>query len=169
MNVTDLLTALETSALGTYMREAAFGFIPVEIVHILAITLVFGSIAMVDLRLLGVTSLRQPVSALTKDLLPVTWIAFVLAVITGALLFMSNPSGYFYAFEFRMKMLLIALAGVNMLVFHLGPYRLIQNWDKQIPPPKQVRMFGLFSMLLWVSVIFFGRFIGFVFEMASPF
>jgi len=168
MNAADLLAALESSWLGTYMREAPFGFVPAEIAHILALTLVFGSIAMVDLRLVGVAALRQPVSTLTRELLPITWIAFAVAVLSGSLMFLAKASGYYYAFEFRMKMLLIVLAGVNMIAFHLGPYRSIQNWDAQLAPPREVRIFGLISILIWISVIFFGRFIGFALEMAPP-
>lgn len=168
MNVPDFLAALESSSLGTYIREAPFGFVPVEIVHILAITLVFGSIFMVDLRLIGVASRQQRVSTLTRDLLPITWIAFAVAVLSGSLMFMSKASSYYGNTEFLVKMLLIVLAGVNMIAFHLGPYRSIRNWDLQVPPPKLVRMFGVFSILLWMSVIFLGRFVGFVFEMSPP-
>jgi hypothetical protein len=166
MSVDGFLAAIESSGLGTYMREAPFGFVPVEIVHVLALTLVFGSIAMIDLRLIGLASLRQPVSTLTRDLLPITWVAFAMAVLSGSMMFMAKASNYFYAFEFRMKILLIILAGVNMIAFHRGPFRSIQSWDTQVPPPGQVRMFGLVSILLWVGVIFLGRFIGFAFEMA---
>lgn len=168
MSVADFLAALESTPLGTYMREAPFGFVPVEIVHILALTLVFGSITMVDLRLVGVAALRQPVSTLARELLPITWIAFAVAVLSGSLMFMAKASTYYYGFEFRMKILLIVLAGLNMIAFHRGPYRSIADWDVQVPPPAAARIFGLLSILVWTGVIFFGRFVGFVFEMTPP-
>jgi len=82
--------------------------------HVLAITLVIGSISIVDLRLLGVTSLDRAVSRLMGDVLPFTWGAFVVAAIMGALLFASNAATYGHNFFFLGKMILIALADINM-------------------------------------------------------
>jgi hypothetical protein len=67
-----------------------------------------------------------------------------------------------------MKVLLIALAGLNMVAFHLGPYRRIDTWQRQLPPPPAVRLFGLVSMALWMAIVFFGRWIGFAFELDFP-
>lgn len=132
----------------------------VETCHVLALTVVFGSIAMVDLRLLGVVSRATPVARLTGEVLPWTWYAWILAAITGSTLFVSKAVTYADNFDFRMKFLFMALAAVNMLVFHFGAYRRVAEWDVGVPPPA-ARAAGGLSMLFWLAVIFFGRWIGF--------
>ena len=133
----------------------------IELVHVLAITIVFGSILLVDLRLVGWAGRDYPISRLSQTIVPVTWVAFLIAVITGSLLFISNPVTYFGNFYFRAKMLLILCAGLNMAIFHVWTMRSIRNWDESAQIPLAVRSAGLISILIWVTVIFCGRWIGF--------
>lgn len=137
-------------------------FPTVETAHVLSIATVFGSILLVDLRLLGLRDRGTRLSALSAELLPFTWIAFALAVVTGGLLFIANAPDYVFNLQFRLKMLLIVLAGVNMAVFQFGAYRRVADWDEQLPPPAAARAAGLVSLLCWTAVIFLGRWIGFV-------
>lgn len=132
-----------------------------ESLHVLAITLVLGSIAVVDLRLLGFTSRNRPLSQLIREVLPVTWVAFAIAVISGGTLFASNAVEYAHNKPFQMKMLLMVLAGINMLVFHFVTYRGIGKWDEVTPPPSAVRAAGAVSITLWLGIVAFGRWIGF--------
>ena len=134
----------------------------IETFHVISLALVFGSIAMVDLRLLGLASRASAVSKLSAEVLPYTWVAFALAVITGTTLFVSNPRVYFHNLQFELKFLCMFLAGINMLVFHFGAYRNVLQWDHRLPPPLAARVAGGLSILLWVGVIFFGRWIGFI-------
>lgn len=137
-------------------------FPTVESAHVLAIATVFGSILLVDLRLLGLRDTGTRLSKLADELLPITWIAFALAVVTGSLLFIANAPDYVFNIQFRLKMLAILLAGVNMAVFQFGVYRRVAEWDDQSPPPAAARAAGLISLLCWTAVIFLGRWIGFV-------
>ena len=73
-----------------HIRSNGLAFPWLESVHVLAITLVLGSIAVADLRLLGVASVKRPVSQLLHEVLPVTWVAFAVALLTGLLMFTSN-------------------------------------------------------------------------------
>jgi len=132
-----------------------------ESIHVLAITLVLGSIAVVDLRLLGVASRSRPVTRLIREVLPVTWVAFGIAVLTGATLFMSNAIEYSKNFPFQMKMGLMVLAGLNMLVFHFVTYRGVADWDEAAQTPFAARFAGGFSIAVWLSIVAFGRWIGF--------
>ena len=132
-----------------------------ESLHVLAITLVFGSIAVVDLRLLGVTSRNRPVNQLIREVLPVTWVAFAIAVISGGTLFASNAVEYAHNRPFQMKMLLMVLAGINMLVFHFVTYRGIGQWNEATRPPTAARAAGAISITLWLGIVAFGRWIGF--------
>src|SRR5262245_31833512 len=132
-----------------------------ESVHVLAITLVLGSIAIVDLRLLGIASRNRPVTRLIREVLPVTWAAFAVAVLTGGTLFASNAVNYSHNFPFQMKMLLMLLAGLNMVVFHFVTYRGIGQWDDALRPPPGARAAGAISITLWLGIVAFGRWIGF--------
>jgi len=133
----------------------------VETFHVIFLALVFGSIAMVDMRLLGLTSRDSLVSRLSREVLPWTWIAFILAAMSGTMLFMSKAQSYFYNREFDLKFLFMFLAGINMMVFHFGIYRKVGSWDSTFPTPNGARVAGAVSLVCWSLVIVFGRWIGF--------
>jgi hypothetical protein len=154
------------SAIGTLVRENGIIFPWLEVVHVLAITTVFGTVALVDLRLLGVASTSYPISRLTKSVLPLTWVAFGFAFVSGALMFSSQPATYFGNFAFRMKMLMMLAAGLNMAVFHLLTMRGISLWDRDAKVPLAAKAAGLSSMVIWVAIVALGRWIGFT---MSPF
>ncbi len=133
----------------------------VETLHVISLAMVFGSIVMVDLRLVGAASRNSTVSKLSSEVLPYTWGAFICAIVTGTLLFVSKAHVYFHNLQFQLKFLCMFLAGVNMLVFHFGSYRHVLEWDERYPPPHAARLAGALSITLWIGVIFFGRWIGF--------
>jgi hypothetical protein len=136
-------------------------FPTVEIAHVYALALVFGTILMVDLRLLGLTSRTTAVSRLSAEMLPWTWTAFFCAALTGSLMFSSKAHVYWYNAQFRGKFALILLAGINLLIFHRGIYRRVSDWDLAMPPPTAARIAGGVYLLLWIGVIFCGRWVGF--------
>lgn len=132
-----------------------------ESVHVLAITLVLGSIAVIDLRLLGVASRGDPLSRMLREVLPITWLAFAIALLTGTALFASNAVMYADNFPFRMKMLVMLVAGLNMLAFHFITCRRISASEKPGKLPTGARFAGGFSIVSWLSIVAFGRWIGF--------
>ncbi len=89
-----------------------------------------------------------------------TWTAWVLSAITGTIMFMSKAVTYYGNLQFRMKFVFMALAAVNMLIFHFGAYRKVAQWDTSVPPTS-ARVAGALSIGFWVAVIFFGRWVGF--------
>ena len=162
----NILEAIGASPIGSFMAESSVAFPWVETAHVAAITTVIGVIAIVDLRLIGVASVSYSISRLTKALLPLTWAAFALAGVTGLLLFSSQPVTYFSNFAFRMKMILLVAAGLNMIVFHLVTMRGISLWDRDAPVPGAAKAAGIMSILIWVAIVVCGRWIGFT---MSPF
>lgn len=152
---------LENTAVGQFISGSTWAFPTIDTVHVLVLVIVVGSIAIVDLRLLGVASNNRPVSQLSNDVLPITWGAFVLALITGGLLFSSKATHYLANWPFRFKMMLLALAGLNMLLFHFLTYRGVSDWDEQRVTPRGARLAGFLSLAFWTGVIVFGRWIGF--------
>jgi hypothetical protein len=135
-----------------------------ESVHVIAITLVVGTVMVVDLRVLGLASRKQKVSELTGAVLPWTWIAFVAAAISGAFIFAAKAHVYFDNFHFRAKMLLMALAFVNMLIFHYGPFRSVSAWDSDNQAPSAARISCGLSLGFWILIVGMGRWIGFSIE-----
>ncbi|WP_226016503.1 DUF6644 family protein [Novosphingobium sp. FKTRR1] len=157
---------LYDSAVGAAIRESDTLFPMLESVHVLMIAVVVGTIAIVDLRLLGVASHRRGARQLTIDMLPFTWVAFVVALITGSLLFVSNATGYYESLPFRFKLLTILLAGINMAVFHVTAYRKVGEWDDQVRTPRAARIAGFASLTLWMLIVFLGRWIGYSYPLA---
>lgn len=153
---------LESTPLAIAISESSWLFPGIESVHVLAITMVVGSIAMVDLRLLDVNLRDRPVGELIDEVLPWTWTSFVVAVCSGTLLFSSNATHYWGTVPFRAKMLLLFLAGVNMLVFHATIHRSVAVWGRRPRTPRAAKISGGISLGLWIGVITFGRWIGFV-------
>lgn len=157
-----LIASLEASALGEWMRTSLKAVPVVEAIHVMAVALLFGSILIVDLRLLGVANTRRAFTRMTDELLHYTWFAFIVAVITGLLMFIANASTYYVNTPFRLKLLMLAGAGINMAVFHRFTARTVDQWDHDpARTPTGARVAAALSILLWVSVIFFGRWIGF--------
>jgi hypothetical protein len=164
MTMLGFLLAAEHTSLAAAMRGEVGGewlFPIVETLHVISLAMVFGSIVMVDLRLVGATSRNSAMSRLSGEVLPYTWGAFICAVVTGTLLFISKAHVYFYNLQFQLKFLCMFLAGMNMAVFHFGTYRRVLEWDDRHPPPHAARLAGALSIALWIGVIFFGRWIGF--------
>jgi hypothetical protein len=153
---------LEATSPAVAISESSWLFPGIECIHVLAIAMVVGSIAMVDLRLLDINLTDRPAGELIAEVLPWTWISFVVAVCSGALLFSSNASHYWRTVPFRAKMLLIALAGLNMVVFHATAYRSIAVWGLRPRLPPSARFAGGISLALWIGVVALGRWIGFV-------
>jgi len=164
MTIETILRQIDESPLAASIRENVNAFPLLESLHVLAIAIVFGTILIVDLRLVGLPAHRRSAQKLTAELLPFTWGAFVVAVITGSLLFVSNPVAYANNTEFLLKLVLIAIAGLNMVWFHSTTHRRIAEWDEDMPPPTAARVSGAMSLVLWTSVIVLGRWIGFTLE-----
>jgi len=155
---------IDSTAVATYIRENDSAFPWLEVFHIMATGLVLGVISIVDLRLLGLAATGYRTSRLMRSLLPLTWGAFAVALLTGALMFTSQPELYLQNTAFRIKLLLLVLAGLNMAVFHLWTQRGIAVWDEGGPIPIGARLAGLISLGLWVGVVFAGRFVGFTID-----
>src|SRR2546425_1048312 len=161
MDITGFLSSLESSNLATGIRDSLYLFPLIESFHVLGLTLVFGTIVIVDLRLLGIASIRRPFTRITSDIMKWTWGAFVWTATTGVLMFITNANVYYHNFFFRTKMVLLALAGMNMVIFELTSGRTVHHWHKDAAAPLAGRAAAVLSLLLWITIIFVGRWIGF--------
>jgi hypothetical protein len=120
-------------------------------------TTVFGTIAIIDLRLCGVASTNRRFTEMADELLPWTWGAFALAVVFGGLLFISHALVYFNNAAFRLKFLFMFFAGVNMLVFELYTRRTVSTWDVGTGIPPAARLAGALSLVFWIASVYLGR------------
>ena len=161
MDLDQFFARLQATPLAKTISENEILFPWIESIHVLAIVLVIGTISIVDLRLLGIASLDRTVSRLMRDTLPFTWTAFIIAAISGTLLFASNAVNYSHNFFFRGKLLLLAIAGLNMVIFHIVGTANIRRWDSMRQTPSVAKVTGAISLLVWIAVVVFGRWIGF--------
>jgi len=152
--------AIEASALGEAMRKSLWLFPAVETLHIIGLALLVGSIAVLDLRLLGF-SRTIPVRRLAAHVLPWSLASFLLIVPTGLAMFVAHVGDYISSTTFVLKICLIMAAGVNAAVFHAGVFRSVQSWDVHVMPPPAARVSAALSLLIWMSVIACGRFLAY--------
>ena len=159
MSLSALWTWLENLPVALRIGES-WWFPLLESLHVVGVTLVFGSLLMVDLRLIGVAARTYTISRMSKELVPWTWAAFVVSLITGFGLFVTRAEHYAGNPAFQLKMLALLLAGINMLVFHFGTLRDVTAWDASATPPGRARAAGALSLLLWIAVMLAGRWVG---------
>jgi hypothetical protein len=141
----------------TALRESLWAFPVVETIHVLAITLLAGSIAILDLRLLGVLLRGARVTVVARQVLPVVWTGFAILTASGLLLFAAEAAKSYTNPAFRFKLLLLVLAGLNPLVYYRTVYRRINQWDAHPKTPLAARIAGGASLTLWAAIIAAGR------------
>ena len=161
MDIPAIVQVIQASGPAEWMRTSVKAMPIVEAIHVLCAATVFGTILVVDLRLLGFPNTKRPFTRISHEMLRVTWTAFGLAVITGGLMFAANANTYYANTAFRLKMLALLVAGVNMLVFQLITYRTVGQWDTGVRPPLAGRLAGAVSLTIWVTLICLARWIGF--------
>lgn len=149
--------AINDTRLSTSLRESVWMFPIVETVHVIGITLLVGTIAVLDLRLLGLVFKRERVSLIARQVWPLTWAGFVVVMISGIFLFIAEAAQSYTNPAFRWKMLLLLLVGVNPLIFHTTVYRRIEFWDETLAVPFRARVAGAISLVLWSAIIVAGR------------
>lgn len=151
---------LESGDIATAMREWTWLYPIVEIAHIIGFVVLVGAAFFFDLRLLGV-SRRLPVTQLGRHLLHWSRASLLVVVPTGFLMFMTNATKLVENPVFQLKLILIALAGLNALVYYLSPSRSVERWDIDAGAPLAAKLSAVFSLLVWSAVISCGRLIAF--------
>jgi len=156
MSLEDFAFRLSETSLSIALTDSEWAFPTIESAHVIALTLVVGSIAVVDLRLLGFAARERDASQLIASILPVTWVAFGFALVTGSLLFVANPISYTANMFFLAKLGLLVLAGLNMALFHVFGSKQLKREGALAP-----RISGAASLSLWIAIVAAGRLIGF--------
>ena len=159
MSLADFWVWLESLPLSSQIGATAW-FPLLESIHVLASTFVVGSILMVDLRLIGLAGIRHPVSRIVREVIPWTYAASAVSVVTGVGMFLTRASHYAANVAFQIKIALLVLAAINMAIFHLVSVRGISGWDTAATPSAAARVAGACSLVLWVGIMLSGRWIG---------
>jgi hypothetical protein len=160
--IKDLLHWVQSTEVAVYISQSGWSFSALEMVHVTATTLIVGMIAIVDLRLIGLGPRGAAVSELYREAIPVTWAAFVVAAVTGVLLFTSQAMDYYVNTAVRLKFSLLAMIGVNMLVFHYAIYPGVAKWDRDASVPFVARLAGATSLFAWILVVAAARWIAYL-------
>ncbi|WP_084419674.1 DUF6644 family protein [Henriciella litoralis] len=145
------------------LRESFYVWPMLEASHVMSLMLFVGTIVMVDVRLLGLGFKSVAVSEFDKRILPLTVIGFLLLLVTGLLLFYAKPLDYYHSLFFRLKMLIILVAFINIAIFHFRVQRDQDKWDLEDKPPASARISAVISLSSWVFVVIVGRMIAYDF------
>lgn len=156
-----LLAWLDSTALAVAMRSSTWMYPIVEIVHIVGFSVLVGSVAMFDLRVLGFAR-SVPVKELGRLLLPWALASLLLIVPAGLMMFSAHPQELMANKAFQLKLLLIGLAGINAAGFHAGAYRSAKAWNTQAKAPAPARAHAIVSLTLWIAVISCGRLLAYL-------
>ncbi len=156
--LTEFFLSLEYLPLAQHIG-ATWWFPLMESVHVVSVTLMFGAILMLDLRVLGLAAVRYPVRTMTRELVPWSAAALGIASVTGIAMFITRASAHAVNPAFQIKMLLLVLAGLNVAVFHLMVFpRHIDLSAEDVAPA--LRLVAASSIALWIGVMLAGRWIG---------
>lgn len=159
MTLYHLCGLIEKTTLGSTIRNSDWLFPAIESVHVLGIIVLVGSTGLFDMRLLNTGFLRhERASHVGKLVMPWVWSSFAVMFVTGTLMFSSEATRCYQSWFFRLKLVLLVLAGLNAFIFQFGAYRGIANWDEAgTKAPGSVRVAAWASLLLWVFIVFAGR------------
>jgi len=143
------------------LHESQYAYAIIESVHVWALCLFVGFAVLLDLRLLGIVFREVPITHMIRRVLPWTQLAFGVMLVSGILLFYAIPFRTYHNVFFRVKAVLLVLAGLNAFYFHSRTYLTVVDWDTTVPTPRAARMAGLASLVLWTAIVFSGRMIAY--------
>jgi hypothetical protein len=162
MSILSFLQWLQATPFSTGIRESTWWYPIIESVHVLSLCLFLGIAVFWDLRLLYMGFRRVPVSDLQSRLMtPWVMIGFALMAISGILLFAEEPVRFYGNIFFRVKVVLLVLAGLNAFIFHSNAGKRLIDWDNSPMTPRGAKIAGSVSLVLWVLIVICGRFIAY--------
>ena len=164
MWLSNFLQWLADTQFSAMMRESTWAEPIVETIHVLTLTLFLGFAVLLDLRLLGIALTRKRVSEVLAQFNPWLFGGFAVMVVTGTLLFCGDPVSFYNTHPpfFKIKMIMLVLAGVNVMGFNLGIGRRVSEWDSFPKTPPAAKMAGIVSIVLWILIVAAGRAIAYV-------
>lgn len=163
MTTPALFEWLNALPLSTYVRESLYLYPALDVIHVIGVVVLFGTIAVVDLRLLGKVFADVPIARLSRGVLPLTFVGAALAFTSGILLFLSEAETIWSNPMLVAKFVLLILAALNIGSWHIAFAHNRAQWDTLAVPPLRARIAGGTSLALWAAVLVCGRLIAFIF------
>ncbi len=157
MDTMPLANWIETTPLNSFMLNTPWAFPAAETLHFMGLTLLLGSLLVVDMR--GMGMLRIIPFKQAHKLIPLAIVGFGLNLFTGLLFLFADPRSYFSNLGFWYKMAFIAAAGINALVFELLVYRKVRNGDVAAEDGLTAKVTSALSLVFWFNVLILGRFL----------
>jgi hypothetical protein len=156
------LVWLHDTSFGTLIRESVWAEPIIETIHVLTLGVFLGFVILLDLRLLDLVLRRTPVSTVFRQLNPWLFGSFGIMLVTGITLFAGDPVLFYGTIFFKLKMLMLLAAALNVVVFSLTVGRTMMQWDVLPATPRGAKITGIVSLVLWIAVVACGRGIAYV-------
>lgn len=151
---------LKATTLSAWMTNSQWLWPICETIHFIGLSLLVGIIGLLDFRLLGFMR-SIPLSSLRK-LLPVGIAGFVLNLVTGVMFFVGAPNQYMFNVSWWMKVLFLAVAGLNAMYFETTQGLRALAIPAGEPMPRAFKVAGGVSLFAWFMVIYWGRMLPFI-------
>lgn len=161
MSLLHFVQWLNETPASVFLRENDWSFAIIETVHILGLGLSVGTILWVDLRLVGLAMRSQRTSEVVSHIEPWAMRGFLVMFVSGALLLFAEPLKCYTRLTFRLKVLMLILAGLNFLYFDTRIRGKLSEYDEAMVLPWRAKMVGYLSMALWLGIIFCGRWVAY--------
>jgi len=155
-----LASWFESTWVGEQMRNIFWLFPAMETVHFIGLTIMFGSLLVIDVRVLGFGRFINMGSAL--KFIPIAIGAFSINLLSGIAFLCADPFRYFPNIAFQWKMGLIVIAGINALWFWFGEHDELKQLADGEDADFRAKVIAALSLAIWVAVIIFGRMIPYV-------
>jgi hypothetical protein len=162
MSIGHFLPWLSETSFSMWLRGSTWAEPIIETAHVLTLTIFLGFTVLLDLRLLGISMRRRRASEVIGQLNPWVMGSFAVMIVTGTLLFTGDPVAFYTTIFFKLKMLMLVLALINVVVFNWTARRNIAKWDTSPDPPGGAKAAAIISLVLWVAIIAAGRAIAYV-------
>lgn len=158
--INTVVNAIEGSTVNNLILSSQWLWPGMEIVHFIGLSLLLGSMLVVDLRLIGL--LRQIDIRTTHSLLPWATFGFLLNLVSGIVFFLGDPARYSVNIGFQIKMILVVIAGLNALWFFWKLNPQINDWEPYADTPTAAKTVAIVSLGAWFGVLLLGRLIPYI-------
>ncbi|MDE0507660.1 MAG: hypothetical protein OXI17_03360 [Gammaproteobacteria bacterium] len=152
-------SSIADSGLNRWIAETYWLWPVLEIIHFIGLNIMLGALLIIDVRLLGM--LRSYDTASIKRLVPLIWFGFCINLASGTMFFVGDPMRYSINIGFQLKMLLILIAGLNVVVYQLQVRPQLTGWNT-VSMPTIARLVAITSLATWGGVLLLGRLIPYV-------
>jgi Family of unknown function (DUF6644) len=156
----DIFAWLETTAIANAIRTVRWLYPALETAHYIGLAMLVGGIMLIDLRLLGFAR-KLPLRSVI-GLIPWVWAGFIVNATSGTLIFIYGATGFSQNTAFRIKMVLMLLAGINAMIFTVAAARTGRNWIDAGNVPVPIKVIATASFILWLGVVTMGRWMAYI-------